>query len=81
MQYSEAIDVSDCGKDASTVAAARAIFFSNRAMARLKMELYDSAAVRWPSAQPLAPVSAFGLRFPRSARPASPLQAMPPPLR
>ena len=53
--YSEAIDISERGKHSEAVRPVRAVFFSNRAMARLKMELYEAAAADCTVSLELAP--------------------------
>eukprot|EP01052_Picozoa_sp_SAG31_P010447 SAG31_NODE_572_length_13974_cov_28.935640_17_plen_107_part_00 len=53
--YSEALDISASGRGHSSVDAARAVFFSNRAMARLKMELYEAAAADCTESLKLVP--------------------------
>ena len=53
--YSEAIDISARGRGVPEIIAARAVFFSNRAMSRLKMELYESAASDCTESLKLAP--------------------------
>jgi hypothetical protein len=53
--YAEAIVISEPGRGTPEIRAARAIFFSNRAQARIKMELFEKAADDCNESLKLAP--------------------------
>ena len=53
--YTEAIEISEPGRGTPQIRAARAIYFSNRAQARIKMELFEQAAADCSESLRLAP--------------------------
>lgn len=53
--YSEAIEISEPGRGNPEIRAARAIYFSNRAQARIKMELFEQAEADCSESLKLAP--------------------------
>jgi len=53
--YTEAIEVSEPGRGTPEIRAARAIYFSNRAQARIKMELFEQAEADCSESLKLAP--------------------------
>lgn len=53
--YTEAIEISEPGRGNPEIQAARAIYFSNRAQARIKMELFEQAAADCSESLKLAP--------------------------
>jgi tetratricopeptide (TPR) repeat protein len=53
--YSEALDISEPGAGTPTIVAARAVYISNRAQCRIKMELFEQAVADCTEALKLSP--------------------------